>query len=172
MSARPSIWRKVGMNWNAMCTTSGAPEPAFSAVRSFSYSVSPCPAFTSLTLMFLWASSNMSTCVCISGNHAHKVSSVGPPTEPPPPQPASPPMAYAPASAPPPILRKSLRVRRPTLDSLLTSPPSEAISHTLTHRTIFGGHVRPTQSPRDASRPPTPVQLRVGSVSRIALLYQ
>src|ERR671921_814251 len=122
------------MNWNSMCTTSGAPEPAFSAVRSFSYSVSPCPALTSLTLIFLWAFSNMSTWVWKSGNHAHKVSSTAPPEEPPPPQPARPPMVYAPASAPPPILRKSLRVRRPTLDSLLTSPPSETGSHHLAPR--------------------------------------
>src|SRR5919112_1515231 len=133
MSARPSICLKVGMYWNSMWTTSGAPSPALSAVRNFWYSSSPCPALTSLTLMFLWAFSNMSTCAWKSGNHAHKVSSVGPPTEPPP-QPASPPMAYAPASAPPPILRKSLRDRRPTLDSLLTSPPSEAVSHPLAYR--------------------------------------
>src|SRR5918995_6920704 len=146
MSARPSICLKVGMYWNSMCTTSGAPEPALSAVRSFWYSSSPCPAFTSLTLMFLWAFSNMSTWAWKSGSHAHNVSSTGP-DELPPPQPARPPMAYAPASAPPPILRKSFRVRRPTLDSLLTSPPSEAVSHPLAHRTTCDRGISPQSHP-------------------------
>ena len=32
---------KVGMYWNSICATSGAPVPAFSAVRSLVYCGSP-----------------------------------------------------------------------------------------------------------------------------------
>src|SRR5690242_20062590 len=51
MSTSPLTVVKVGTYWNSIWTTSGAPEPAFSAVRSFWYSAAPWPTLTSLTWM-------------------------------------------------------------------------------------------------------------------------
>ena len=40
-SSRLSVIVKVGMYWNSICATSGAPLPAFSAVRSLVYCGAP-----------------------------------------------------------------------------------------------------------------------------------
>src|SRR6266511_2575098 len=79
MSIRSPVTRNDGTSWNSTCATSGAPEPAVSAVRSFVYSAEPCPALTRFTLMFGWAVWNMSTCCCRSGTHDHSVRVARPP---------------------------------------------------------------------------------------------
>ena len=65
------------MYWNSICATSGAPVPAFKAVRSLVYCGVPWPALTTFTLIagyFFW---NRSTSFWMSGTQVQKVSSVG-----------------------------------------------------------------------------------------------
>src|SRR5215213_8839162 len=107
-STSDSSCRNVSMNWNSICTTSGAPEPDLIAVRSLVYSSSPCPAFTYLILMLGCASSNSLTSLIMSGTHDQKVNSTGPPPVEPPQ--AALPSKLAPASPAPLIFRKSRRV--------------------------------------------------------------
>src|SRR5829696_34243 len=130
-STSASSCRNVSMNWNSICTTSGAPEPDLIAVRSLVYSSSPCPALTYLILMSGCASSNSLTSLIMSGTHDQKVSSTGPPPVEPPQ--AAPPSKLAPASPAPLIFRKSRRVN----SRLIEGPaPMLALSPTsLRHRT-------------------------------------
>ena len=67
----------VGMYWNSIWATSGAPVPAFSAVRSLVYCGSPCPALTTLTSMAGYFFSNRATSFSMFGTQVQKVSSVG-----------------------------------------------------------------------------------------------
>src|SRR5215212_1553735 len=82
MSASASIWVKEGMYWNSICTTSGTPFSALSAVRSLVYSSAPCPALTYFTVTFLWVSLYSSTSSFIPGTQDQKVMVAGPCDEP------------------------------------------------------------------------------------------
>src|SRR3954451_5203780 len=67
----------VGMYWNSIWATSGAPVPAFNAVRSLVYCGGPCPALTTLTSMAGYFFSKRATSLEMSGTHVQKVSLVG-----------------------------------------------------------------------------------------------
>src|SRR5215217_2840752 len=82
MSASASICVKVGIYWNSICTTSGTPFSALSAVRSLVYSAAPCPALTYFTVTSLWVLLNSSTSSFIPGTQDQKVMVAGPPDEP------------------------------------------------------------------------------------------
>src|SRR3954453_10064533 len=76
-STRLLVSVKVGMYWNSIWTRSGAPVPAFSAVRSLVYSAAPDPALTTFTLMagyFFW---NTATSLAMSGTQVQNVKVVG-----------------------------------------------------------------------------------------------
>ena len=68
---------KVGMAWYSICTMSGAPLPAFSAVRSLVYWGVPWPALTTLTLTAGYFFSKSATSSPMFGTHVQNVSSVG-----------------------------------------------------------------------------------------------
>src|SRR5882757_11570569 len=65
------------MYWYSICTRSGAPEPAFSAVRSLVYSAVPWPAFTTLILMAGYFFSKTAISLLMSGTQVQNVNVVG-----------------------------------------------------------------------------------------------
>ena len=67
----------VGMAWYSIWTMSGAPLPAFSAVRSLVYCGVPWPALTTLTLTAGYFFSKSATSLAMSGTQVQNVSSVG-----------------------------------------------------------------------------------------------
>src|SRR5690348_9149540 len=68
---------KVGMAWYSIWTMSGAPLPAFSAVRSLVYCGVPWPALTTLTLIAGYRFSKSATSLSMFGTQVQNVSSVG-----------------------------------------------------------------------------------------------
>src|SRR5919201_152274 len=68
---------KVGRSWNSIWTTSGAPEPALSAVRNLVYSGAPWPALTTWTVMPGCAFWNRLTSVWMFGTHVQNVRVTG-----------------------------------------------------------------------------------------------
>lgn len=68
---------KVGMAWYSICTMSGAPLPALSAVRSLVYCGVPWPALTILTLTAGYFCSKSATSLAMFGTQVQNVSSVG-----------------------------------------------------------------------------------------------
>lgn len=76
-SSRLSVMVKVGMAWYSICTMSGAPLPAFRAVRNLVYCGVPWPALTTLTLMAGYFASKRATSLSMFGTQVQNVSSVG-----------------------------------------------------------------------------------------------
>ena len=77
-SSRLSVMVKVGMYWNSICATSGAPVPACSAVRSLVYCRAALTGVDHLDLDRPGTScSNSATSCAMSGTQVQNVSSVG-----------------------------------------------------------------------------------------------
>src|SRR5215831_13158037 len=76
-SARSPVIVKAGSSWYSTCARSGAPDPAVIAVRSLVYPAAPCPALTTLTLMFGYFCSKSATSSSIPPTQVQNVRVVG-----------------------------------------------------------------------------------------------